>query len=92
MNKSTKIISSLAALGALCVGTAAMASPWHNGNCPGAGVPEAQCPIAADGPRADGPRFNKPSRQVDPAVRAARWDAIARMLTIKPEQDRKSVV
>ena len=46
MNKSTKIISSLAALGALCVGTAAMASPWHNGNCPGAGVPEAQCPIA----------------------------------------------
>lgn len=27
MNKSTKIISSLAALGALCVGTAAMASP-----------------------------------------------------------------
>ena len=87
MNKSTKIISSLAALGALCVGTAAMASPWHNGNCPGAGVPEAQCPIAADGPRADGPRFNKPSRQVDPAVRAARWDAIARMLTIKPEQE-----
>ena len=87
MNKSTKIISSLAALGALCVGTAAMASPWHNGNCPGAGVPQAQCPIAADGPRADGPRFNKPSRQVDPAVRAARWDAIARMLTIKPEQE-----
>lgn len=33
------------------------------------------------------PRFNKPSRQVDPAVRAARWDAIARMLTIKPEQE-----
>lgn len=74
MKKSHKIITSLAALGALCVGTAAMAQPWADGTpCPRGYA--AEC--LAGGPQAGATAAE---------VRAARWAAVERMLTIKPEQ------
>lgn len=39
MKKSQKILASLAAVGALCIGSAAVAAPWHHGDCPMADVP-----------------------------------------------------
>ena len=87
MNKSTKIISSLAALGALCVGATAMAGPWHH---PGFGPgPQADCPMAAQGPmgpHGDCPNFAPRGSEADMAYRAERWNALSRMLTITPEQ------
>ena len=66
MKKSHKIIASLAAVGALCVGTAAIAGPWHH-----------------DGQFRDGmPCAGYASQD----YQAAGWEAVARLVTITPEQ------
>ncbi|MDO5530616.1 Spy/CpxP family protein refolding chaperone, partial [Sutterella sp.] len=67
MKKSTKIIASLATVGALCVGTVAMAAPWHHG-----------------APAGDQPQ--PPAGYSAQDFRAAGWEAMARILTLKPEQ------
>ena len=64
-----------------------MASPWHNGNCLVPAFRRLNARLLRMVRERTARASIKPSRQVDPAVRAARWDAIARMLTIKPEQE-----
>ncbi len=66
MKKSHKIIASLAAVGALCVGTAAIAGPWHHDGEVRGGMPCAG--------------------YASQDYQAAGWEAVARLVTITPEQ------
>lgn len=82
MKNTHKIITSLAALGALCVGSVAIAQPWHHGGPDGGRMgPGAECPMGGPGPQ---PGFDGRNAQ---EVRSARWAALASMLTLKPEQE-----
>lgn len=66
MKKSHKIIASLAAVGALCVGTAAIAGPGHHDGEVRGGMPCAG--------------------YASQDYQAAGWEAVARLVTITPEQ------
>lgn len=82
MKKTTRIAASLAALGALCIGGVAVAAPWHHG--------DAQCGAPCPGMSAlQGPRGGSDAA---PGARAAEmrqagWEAIGRILTLRPEQE-----
>ena len=70
MKKTQKILASLAAVGALCVGSAAVAAPWHHGG----GCPMADVPPAVQAPQRGGPSL------------AEGYAAMANVLTLTDEQ------
>lgn len=70
MKKTQKILASLAAVGALCVGSAAVAAPWH----PAPGCPMADVPPAMQAPQRGGPGL------------AEGYAAMANVLTLSEEQ------
>lgn len=77
MNKSKKIIASLAAVGALAFGGIAMAAPWHHGAEP-VPNPELRGCLMAQG---------KLPAPVPPAMRGMpSYDAMGKILTLTAEQ------
>lgn len=84
MKKTTRIVASLAALGALCVGGVAIAAPWHHCETPVDGMPCA----GMNAPKHSGAGMPcAPQAQNRAEMRAAGWEAIGRILTLRPEQE-----
>lgn len=83
MKKITRIAASLAALGSLCVAGAAVAAPWHAGEAAPEGLPP--CMSAPHHPGTDRPGVPPADRA---EMRAAGWEAIGRILTLRPEQEK----
>lgn len=84
MKKTSRIVASLAALGALCIGGVAVAAPFHHGEVPVDGMPCAGM-SAPQHPGVGMPCAPQAKDRME--MRAAGWEAIGRILTLRPEQE-----